>query len=80
MMLIPADQVVFGEIALLLLAAGLVAWGVCRRFAVHPRQLMSDREWRIAARLIGIMAMSLVLYHAAIAFGFPAEVFIYGRF
>ena len=79
-MLIPSDLRIFGFMALILLVLVLVAWVVLRRFGLDPLRLLNDREWLIASKLAGIALLAFILYQTAIAFDFPAESFIYGRF
>ena len=79
-MLIPSDLRIFGFTALILLVPALATWAVLRRIGLDPLRLLSDREWIIASKLVGIALLAFILYQAAIAFDFPAESFIYGRF
>ena len=79
-MLQPSDLKLFGSIAFALLAIAFIAWVILKRAGFDPLRLLSDTEWLIASKLIGIGLLGLILYQAAIAFDFPAESFIYGRF
>ena len=44
------------------------------------RSLLTAREWHIFLKLVGILALGLLLVFTGIAVEFPAEKFIYGRF
>lgn len=53
----------------------------------EPEELESERiwilsgaEWIVLGKLMGILAMALVLYQADITFEYDLSQFIYGRF
>jgi len=42
--------------------------------------LLTSAEWIVLAKLIGIVAMAVILLQASITFDYDLEQFIYGRF
>ena len=70
------------DIKSLILAALLfVCLAACALiFRRRLKALLTAREWRIFFKLVGIMALGLLLILTNIAVEFPAEKFIYGRF
>ena len=49
-------------------------------FRRRLKSLLTRREWHIFFKLVGILALGLLLVFTSIAVEFPAEKFIYGRF
>lgn len=79
-MLLPADLVLFATVALaFVVALGLVTLAL-RLAGFDPFRVLTRREWLVTAKLVGCVALAFVLYQAVIAFDFPSEGFIYGRF
>jgi len=70
------------DIKSLILAALLfVCLAACALiFRRRLKALLTAREWRIFFKLVGILALGLLLIFTNIAVEFPAEKFIYGRF
>lgn len=43
-------------------------------------RLLLPEEWRILAKLVAVVLLSVILVIGKIALDFPAESFLYGRF
>jgi hypothetical protein len=67
-------SLVIAGLLVVCLAAAAFLW---RR---RLRSFLTDREWHIFFKLVGILVLGLLLVFTSIAVEFPAEKFIYGRF
>lgn len=53
---------------------------VIKRLGVRGWVQLTHKEFRMAAKIAGIVLMALVVLLTVISQQFPAEMFIYGRF
>jgi multisubunit Na+/H+ antiporter MnhB subunit len=79
-MLLPTDQRLFVMLMTGGLAVAVAVYAILRATGHDPARALTSREWLVVSKLIGIAILALLLYQTVIAFDFPAESFIYGRF
>lgn len=74
------------DLVLLLTATGFLALVILlcavvgRFFGVSWRRVLTAPEWRVAARLVCLLALLWLLLLCRNALDLPQEMFIYGRF
>jgi hypothetical protein len=72
LLLLGAFAVCFGPLA--------VAWFVLRLRGTPISALLTPREWRMAYKILAIIAFAVALHLTHLSRSLPAELFIYGRF
>ena len=70
------------DIQSLVIAAALILFVALAAiyFRQRLRNFLTDSEWRIFFKLVGIVVLAMLLLFTSIAVEFPAAQFIYGRF
>jgi hypothetical protein len=70
------------DLLLLLALFGVLGVAVVGVFLARRRvaSLLTRAEWIVLLKLVGIVLFLFLLYLVKITRGFPAEMFIYGRF